>query len=71
MVETPEAIFNIKKLAARATDSPLSCLVMGTNDLAKELRAALGAGSRTLAECFVDGNAGGAAIWAEHFGRRV
>jgi citrate lyase subunit beta/citryl-CoA lyase len=48
MVETPEAIFNIKKLAARATASPLSCLVMGTNDLAKELRAALVPGRAPL-----------------------
>lgn len=48
MVETPEAIFNIEKLAARATDSPLSCLVMGTNDLAKELRAALVPGRAPL-----------------------
>jgi len=39
MVETPQAIFNIESLAARAADTPLSCFVMGTNDLAKELHA--------------------------------
>ncbi len=39
MVETPQAIFNIGELAARAIDTPLTCFVMGTNDLAKELHA--------------------------------
>lgn len=39
MVETPQAIFNIEALAARAADTPLSCFVMGTNDLAKEMQA--------------------------------
>ena len=48
MVETPQAISNIEKLAARADDTPLSCLVMGTNDLAKELRAGLVAGRAPL-----------------------
>lgn len=48
MVETPQAIFNIGKLAARATDTPLSCFVMGTNDLAKELRAGLVKGRAPL-----------------------
>ncbi|MBS45362.1 MAG: CoA ester lyase [Nocardioides sp.] len=37
MVETPEAIFNVRSLAA-ASDR-LACLVMGTNDLVKELYA--------------------------------
>lgn len=41
MVETAEAIFNVQALAARAEDTPLTTFVMGTNDLAKELRAAL------------------------------
>ena len=44
MVETPEAIFNVQHLAARAVDTPLTTFVMGTNDLAKEMRAALVAG---------------------------
>ena len=48
MVETPQAIFNIEKLAARAADTPLSCFVMGTNDLAKELRAGLVKGRAPL-----------------------
>ena len=36
MIETPEAIFNVRSIAAHAR---VSVLVMGTNDLAKELRA--------------------------------
>ncbi|CAI8197470.1 MAG: (3S)-malyl-CoA thioesterase [Alphaproteobacteria bacterium] len=48
MVETPEAIFNIESLAARAADSPLAAFVMGTNDLAKEMRAALAKGRAPL-----------------------
>jgi citrate lyase subunit beta/citryl-CoA lyase len=41
MIETPLAIFNILAIAAEARDSEsrLSGLVMGTNDLAKETRA--------------------------------
>jgi len=43
MIETPEAIFNIDALAAKARDSEsrLTGFVMGTNDLAKETRARL------------------------------
>ena len=37
MIETPEAIFNVREIAA-ASDR-LACLVMGTNDLVKELYA--------------------------------
>ncbi len=36
MIETPEAIFNVRGIAAHAR---VNVLVMGTNDLAKELRA--------------------------------
>jgi citrate lyase subunit beta / citryl-CoA lyase len=41
MIETPAAIFNIRALAAKATDSEsrLAGFVIGTNDLAKETRA--------------------------------
>jgi len=41
MIETPLAIFNAVALAAQARDSEdrLGCLVMGTNDIAKETRA--------------------------------
>jgi citrate lyase subunit beta/citryl-CoA lyase len=41
MIETPAAIFNIRSLAAKATDSEsrLTGFVIGTNDLAKETRA--------------------------------
>jgi citrate lyase subunit beta/citryl-CoA lyase len=43
MIETPAAIFNIRALAAKATDSEsrLTGFVIGTNDLAKETRARL------------------------------
>src|SRR5215831_3163328 len=43
MIETPLAIFNILQIAAEARDSEtrLSGLVMGTNDLAKDTRARL------------------------------
>jgi len=41
MMETPLAILNATLIAAvaRDTETRLSCLVMGTNDLAKEMRA--------------------------------
>ena len=41
MMETPLAILNVREIAAVANDveTRLSCLVMGTNDLAKETRA--------------------------------
>ena len=48
MIETPAAIFNLDALAARAGDTPLACFVMGTNDLAKEMRAALVPGRAPL-----------------------
>ena len=37
MVETPEAIFNVREIASASPR--LAVLVMGTNDLVKELRA--------------------------------
>lgn len=39
MIEMPLAILNIAAIAATAADSRLTAFVMGTNDLAKELRA--------------------------------
>lgn len=48
MIETPGAIFNIDALAARARNTPLTCFVMGTNDLAKEMRATLVPGRAPL-----------------------
>ena len=40
MMETPSAILNAREIAAeRGGGAPLSCLVMGTNDLLKETRA--------------------------------
>lgn len=48
MIETPPAIFNAQALAACAAHSKLSCFVMGTNDLAKEMQAALVPGRAPL-----------------------
>ena len=50
MVETPLAILRIDALAsaARDVDSRLACLVLGTNDLAKEMRVATGGGRAPL-----------------------
>ena len=39
MIETPRAILRIAEIAAAARATRLSALVMGTNDLAKEMRA--------------------------------
>lgn len=39
MIETPGAIFNLAQIAAAAATTPLTCLVMGTNDLLKDMRA--------------------------------
>ena len=46
MIETPLAILNAREIAAAVADSEtrLSCLVIGTNDLAKETRARIVAG---------------------------
>jgi citrate lyase subunit beta/citryl-CoA lyase len=43
MVETPTAIFDVRAIAAHPR---VSVLVMGTNDLARELRSSLGAAGR-------------------------
>ena len=48
MIETPEAIFNLQALAAKAVDTPLAAFIMGTNDLAKEMFAALVKGRAPL-----------------------
>lgn len=48
MIETPQAIFNVQALAAKTAHTPLSVFVMGTNDLAKELRATLVKGRAPL-----------------------
>ena len=48
MIETPEAIFNLQALAAKAVDTPLAAFIMGTNDLAKEMFAALVQGRAPL-----------------------
>jgi citrate lyase subunit beta / citryl-CoA lyase len=43
MIETPRAVLNIAEIAAAARATRLSAFVMGTNDLAKEMRARPGA----------------------------
>lgn len=40
MIETPLAILNIQAIAAKASSTRMTLWVMGTNDIAKELRAA-------------------------------
>jgi len=40
MIETPLAIMHAEEIASMATATRLECFVMGTNDLAKELRCA-------------------------------
>ena len=45
MIETPTAILDVRAIAAHPR---VSVLVMGTNDLARELRAPLAAGRRAL-----------------------
>lgn len=44
MIETPLAVVNIKEIAAAAQETSLTGLVVGTNDLAKELNAVTDAG---------------------------
>lgn len=39
MIETPMSIFRLEEIAATAQTGPLAALVMGTNDLAKEMGA--------------------------------
>ncbi|KHK91624.1 HpcH/HpaI aldolase/citrate lyase family protein [Novosphingobium malaysiense] len=41
MIETCEAVFNLERIAAMAPSTRLSLWIMGTNDLAKEMRAQL------------------------------
>lgn len=50
MVETPAGVLNVSAIARTAADpaSRLDVLVMGTNDLAKDLRVRVGAGRETL-----------------------
>jgi citrate lyase subunit beta/citryl-CoA lyase len=41
MIETAKSVFRLEEIAAAGSKSRLSLLVMGTNDLAKEMRASL------------------------------
>jgi citrate lyase subunit beta / citryl-CoA lyase len=68
MMETPLAMLNAGEIAAAAgdRDAPLTCLVMGINDLAKETGASLGHGRFAmipwLATCVAAARAHGLAI---------
>jgi len=68
MMETPLAMLNAGEIAAAAhdRDAPLKCLVMGTNDLAKETGASLGQGRFALvpwlATCVAAARAHGLAV---------
>ncbi|MBO0347086.1 CoA ester lyase [Roseibium sp. CAU 1637] len=65
MMETPQAILNAPAIAACGRDPEvrLSCLVLGTNDIAKETRAALNPGRAVmlpwLMTCVAAARAGG------------
>ena len=41
MIETPAGVLNVAEIAAMAVSTSLTCLVLGTNDLAKETGARL------------------------------
>lgn len=41
MIETCQSVFNLQQIAAQAASTRLSLWIMGTNDLAKEMRAQL------------------------------
>ncbi len=66
MMETPLAVLNARDIAATADAAPLSCLVMGTNDLARETGASLAEGRTAfrpwLATCVAAARAFGLAI---------
>jgi len=75
MIETPLAILNIREIAAssKGVGARLNTLVMGTNDLAKELRVPLKAGRRglrpSLAQCVLAARAYGLTILDGVFNR--
>ena len=52
MIETPQAILNIRDIAARAGITQLSGFVMGSNDLLKDFRAEPMKGRENLAACY-------------------
>ncbi len=49
MIETAISVFRLEEIAAAAAQTRLDCLVLGTNDLAKELRMSLDAQRAPLA----------------------
>jgi citrate lyase subunit beta / citryl-CoA lyase len=48
MAETAQGFLNLREIGATSRDSPLTCLVVGTNDLALELGATLDATRTTV-----------------------
>lgn len=67
MMETPRAMLNARDIAAAAAGAhPVSCMVMGTNDLAKDTGASLGENRMAmipwLMTCVAAARAGGLAI---------
>ncbi|MFO0993186.1 MAG: CoA ester lyase [Hyphomicrobiales bacterium] len=48
MIETPLSIFNLKEMVASHEATGLQCVVLGTNDLAKDMRASSGGGRMAL-----------------------
>ena len=56
MVETPLAMLNLREIAAVAqdTETRLSCLIIGTNDLAKEMRGRIVPGRAPVLPLLVD-----------------
>jgi citrate lyase subunit beta / citryl-CoA lyase len=59
MIETTRSLFHLYEIAMAATSSRLACLVMGTNDLAKETGARLIAGRAPLQTALALGVAAG------------
>jgi citrate lyase subunit beta/citryl-CoA lyase len=67
MIETPLAVLNVAAIAAAAANGiPVACLVVGTNDLARETGARLKAGRAAmlpwLSQCLLAARAYGLAI---------
>ncbi len=52
MIETPQAILNIREIAAKAGITQLKGFVMGSNDLIKDFRAEPMPGRENLAACY-------------------
>jgi citrate lyase subunit beta/citryl-CoA lyase len=72
MMETPLAMLNARKIAKAVKKHPrFECMVMGTNDLAKETGAGLGRRTGCHAAVADDLRGGRAGLRAGHRGRRL